>query len=79
MNISDFIYTLIDELDKNSFIGVEIDKAYNKTKKSFVIVVSVAKKGKIYVYSFEIKENELNYNNIENIVNFFINFINKGK
>ena len=72
MNINEFICGLIDELTKRSFIGVEIYKSYSKSKKSFVIVISAGKKGKLYNYSFEINENYLDYNTIEEIVNWLL-------
>ena len=72
MNINEFICTLIDELNKKSFIGVDVYNSYSKSKKSFAIVVSAGKKGKLYTYSFEINENYLNYNAIEEIVKWFL-------
>ena len=72
MNINEFICSLIDELNKKSFIGVEVYKSYSKSKKSFVFDVSTGKKGKLYTYSFEINENYLNYNAIEEIVKWFL-------
>ena len=72
MNVNDFICSLIDELTKRSFIDTEIYKSYSKSKKSFVFVVSAGKNGKLYTYSFEINENYLDYNAIEEIVNWFL-------
>ena len=72
MNVNDFICSLIDELTKKSFIGVEIYKSYSKSKKSFVFVISASKKGKLYNYSFEINKKYLNYNAIEEIVNWLL-------
>ena len=72
MNVNDFICSLIDELTKRSFIGVEIYKSYSKSKKSFVFVVSAGKNGKLYTYSFEINENYLDYISIKEIVNRFL-------
>ena len=72
MNINEFICNLIDDLTKKSFIGVEIYKSYSKSKKSFVFVVSAGKNEKFYIYSFEINENYLDYNSIEEIVNWFL-------
>ena len=72
MNINEFMFTLNDELIKNSFIGVEIHKAYSNSKKSFALIVSAGKKGKKYTLSFEVRENYLNHNSIEEIVNWFL-------
>ena len=72
MNVNEFMCNLIDEMSKNSFIGIEIYKSYSKSKKSFVFVISAGKKGKLYNYSFEINENYLNYNAIEEIVNWLL-------
>ena len=72
MNVNDFICSLIDELTKKSFIGTEIYKSYSKSKKSFVFVISTGKKGKLYNYSFEVNEKYLNYNAIEEIVNWIL-------
>ena len=72
MNVNDFICSLIDELTKKSFISTEIHKSYSKSKKSFVFIISTGKNGKLYTYSFEINENYLDYNAIEEIVNWFL-------
>ena len=72
MNVNEFMCGLIDELTKKSFIGVEICKSYSKSKKSFVFVISAGKNGKLYTYSFEINENYLDYNSIEEIVNWLL-------
>ena len=72
MNINEFMFALNDELIKNSFIGVEIHKAYSNSKKSFALIVSAGKKRKKYTLSFEVRENYLNYNSIEEIVNWFL-------
>ena len=72
MNVNEFMRGLIDELTKKSFIGTEIYKSYSKSKKSFVFVISTGKKGKLYNYSIEINENYLDYNAIEEIVNWFL-------
>lgn len=72
MSVNEFMCTLIDELTKKSFIGVEIHKGYSKSKKSFVFIVSAERKRKKYTLSFEVKENYLNYNTIEEIVNWFL-------
>ena len=72
MNINEFMFALNDELIKNSFIGVEIHKTYSNSKKSFVFIVSAGRKGEKYTLSFEVKENYLNYNSIEEIVNWLL-------
>ena len=72
MNVNEFMCGLIDELTKNSFIGTEIHKSYSRSKKLFVFIVSAGKNGKLYTYSFEINENYLDYNSIEEIVNWFL-------
>ena len=72
MNANEFMCDLIDELTKKSFIGTEIHKIYSKSKKLFVFVISAVKNGKLYTYSFEINENYLDYNAIEEIVNWFL-------
>ena len=72
MNVNEFMCGLIDDLTKKSFIGVEINKSYSKSKTSFVFVISEGKNGKLYTYSFEINENYLDYNSIEEIVNWFL-------
>lgn len=72
MNVNEFMFTLNDELIKNSFIGVEIHKTYSNSKKSFVFIVSAGRKRKKYTLSFEVRENYLDYNSIEEIVNWFL-------
>ena len=72
MNVNKFMFTLNDELIKNSFIGAEIYKSYSKSKKSFVFVVSAGKRGKKYTLSFSVNENYLDYNAIEMIVDWFL-------
>ena len=72
MNVNEFMCGLIDELTKKSFIGTKIYKSYSRSKKSFVFVIFAGKNEKFYTYSFEINENYLNYNAIEEIVNWLL-------
>ena len=72
MNVNEFMCSLIDELTKKSFIGTKIHKSYSNSKKSFVFVIFTGKNEKLYTYSFEINENYLDYNVIEEIVNWFL-------
>lgn len=71
MSVNEFMCTLLDELTKKSFIGVEIHKSYSNSKKSFVFIVIAERKGKNYTFSFEVKENCLDYNTIEEIVKWY--------
>ena len=71
MDSTEFMCVLIDELDKKSFIGIEVHKIYSKSKKVFVFIISAERKGKNYTFSFNVKENCLNYSTIEEIVNWY--------
>lgn len=72
MNVNEFMFTLNDELIKNSFIGVEIYKEYIKHEKSYSFTVSAGKRGKKYTLSFSVNENYLDYNTIEMIIDWFL-------
>lgn len=71
MDSTDFMCVLIDELDKNLFTSIEVHKVYSKSKRTFVFVISASRKGKNYTFSFEVKENCLDYNTIEEIVKWY--------
>ena len=71
-NVTDFMCALIDELTKNSFIGVEISNDYREREESYLFTVTAGKKRKKYILSFSVNENYLDYNTIEMIVNWFL-------
>ena len=72
MNINDFMFTLIDELNKNLFYNIEIDKNYNNYDKTYLIHIIADKDNKRYDYGFSIHENWLDDNSINELINFLL-------
>ena len=72
MNINDFMITLTNELNKNLFYNIEIDKEYNNFDKTYLIHIIADKDNKRYDYGFSIHENWLDDNSINELINFLL-------
>ena len=69
MNINDFMFTLINELNENLFYEVELHKEFNKYDKTYLLRVIAKRHNKKYDYGFSISEKWLDNNSIDEIVN----------
>ena len=69
MDINDFINTLSNELIKNNFYNVEINKDFNRYDKSYLIIIIYYKDNKKYYHGFSIHEKWLNGECINDMVN----------
>ena len=69
MSINEFINSLSNELNKNLFYNIEIDKEYNSYDKSYLIYIINYKDNKKYCHGFSIHEKCLNCECINDIVN----------
>ena len=71
MDISQFIFKLIRELNKNEFYNVEVSKKYNKCDNTYSIQVTADKNNGEYThgYMINIDVTELDNNSINKIVN----------
>lgn len=72
MNINDFMFTLTNELNKNLFYKIEIDKEYNNFDKTYLIHIIADKDNKRYDYGFSIHENWLDDNSVNELINFLL-------
>ena len=72
MNINDFMFKLVDELNKNLFYEVELHKEFNKYDKTYLLRVIAKRHNKKYDYGFSIHENWLDDNSINEIINFLL-------
>ena len=72
MNINDFMFTLINELNENLFYEVELYKEYNKHDKTYLLRVIAKRENKNYDYGFSIHENWLDDNAINEIIKFLL-------
>ena len=68
----DFIFQLTNELNKNLFYNIEIDKNYNNYDKTYLLRVIAKRENKKYDYGFSIHENWLDDNSINEIINFLL-------
>ena len=57
MNINDFMFTLINELNENLFYEVELYKEFNKYDKTYLLRVIAKRQNKKYDYGFSINKN----------------------
>ena len=72
MEIYKFMSKLTNELNKNLFYNIEIDKEYNNFDKTYLIHIIGDKDNKRYDYGFSIHENWLDDNSINEIINFLL-------
>ena len=72
MEIYKFMSKLTNELYKNSFYNIEIDKEYNNYDKTYLIHIIADMDNKRYDYGFSIHENWLDDNSINEIINFLL-------
>ena len=72
MNINDFMFTLINELNENLFYEVELCKDFNKYDKTYLLRVIAKRENKRYDYGFSIHENWLDDNSINELINFLL-------
>ena len=72
MNINNFMFTLMNELYKNSFYNIKINKEYNNLDKTFLLHISCKRYKKNYSYGISIHENWLDDNSINEIINFLL-------
>ena len=67
-----FMSKLTNELNKNLFYNIEIDKNYNNYDKTYLIHIIADKDNKRYDYGFSIHENWLDDNSINELINFLL-------
>ena len=72
MDINNFMFTLINELNENLFYEVELYKEYNKYDKTYLLRVISKRHNKKYDYGFSIHENWLDDNSINELINFLL-------
>ena len=72
MEIYKFMSKLTNELNKNLFYNIEIDKDYNNYDKTYLIHIIADKDNKRYDYGFSIHENWLDDNSINELINFLL-------
>ena len=72
MNINDFMFTLINELNNNLFYEVELHKEFNNYDKTYLLRVIAKRENKKYDYGLSIHENWLDDNSINEIINFLL-------
>ena len=72
MEIYKFMSKLTNELNKNLFYEVEIDKNYNNYDKTYLLRVIAKRENKKYDYGFSINKNWLDTISINEIINFLL-------
>ena len=72
MEIYKFMSKLTNELNKNLFYNIEIDKNYNNYDKKYLIRVIAKRENKNYDYVFSIHENRLDDNLINELTIFLL-------
>ena len=72
MDINNFMFTLIDELNENLFYEVELYKEFNKYDKTYLLRVMAKRENKKYDYGFSINEKWLDSISINEIINFLL-------
>ena len=72
MEIYKFMSKLTNELNKNLFYNIEIDKNYNNYDKTYLLRVIAKRHNKKYDYGFSINEKWLDSISINEIVNFLL-------
>ena len=70
--IENFIFNLTNELYKNSFYNIKINKEYNNLDKTFLLHIRCKRNKENYSYGVSIHENWLNNNSINEIINFLL-------
>ena len=72
MDINNFMFTLINELNENLFYEVELHKEFNNYDKTYLLRVMAKRENKKYDYGFSIHENWLDDNSINELINFLL-------
>ena len=72
MEIYKFMSKLTNELNKNLFYNIEIDKNYNNYDKTYLLRVTAKRENKKYDYGFSIHENWLDDNSINELIKFLL-------
>ena len=72
MDINNFMFTLINELNENLFYEVELHKEFNNYDKTYLLRVIAKRENKKYDYGFSIHENWLDDNSINELINFLL-------
>ena len=72
MEIYKFMSKLTNELNKNLFYNIEIDKNYNNYDKTYLLRVIAKRHNKKYDYGFSINEKWLDSVSINEIINFLL-------
>ena len=72
MEIYKFMSKLTNELYKNSFYNIKINKEYNNLDKTFLLHIRCKRHKKNYSYGISIHENWLDDNAINEIINFLL-------
>ena len=72
MDINNFMFTLINELNENLFYEVELHKEFNNYDKTYLIRVIAKRENKKYDYGFSIHENWLDDISINELINFLL-------
>ena len=72
MEIYKFMSKLTNELNKNLFYNIEIDKNYNNYDKTYLLRVIAKRDNKRYDYGFSIHENWLDDNSINELIKFLL-------
>ena len=72
MEIYKFISKLTNELNKNLFYNIEIDKNYNNYDKTYLLRVIAKRHNKKYDYGFSINEKWLDDKSINELIKFLL-------
>ena len=72
MNINEFMFKLVDELNENLFYEVELHKEFNKYDKTYLLRVMAKRENKKYDYGFSINVKWLDSISINEIINFLL-------
>ena len=72
MNINEFMFKLVDELNENLFYEVELNKEFNNYDKTYLLRVIAKRENKKYDYEFSINEKWLDSISINEIINFLL-------
>ena len=72
MDINNFMFTLVNELNENLFYEVELHKEFNNYDKTYLLRVIAKRENKKYDYGFSIHENWLDDNSINELINFLL-------
>ena len=72
MEIYKFISKLTNELNKNLFYTIDIDKNYNNYDKTYLLRVIAKRHNKKYDYGFSINEKWLDDKSINELIKFLL-------